>query len=77
MRRKAPGNPHESPVVYLGSERSSAGEKESSDYFQMERSYGSFSKIVYLPSEVNSEGVSATFKDGVLEIQIPNTGSLT
>ena len=36
-----------------------------------ERFFGSFEKTVELPCEVENFGISATYKDGVLEITIP------
>lgn len=38
-----------------------------------ERFYGSFSRMFTLPSQVNSEKVEATFKDGVLLVSIPKS----
>ena len=38
---------------------------------RQERFFGSFEKIVELPCEVENSGISATYKDGVLEITIP------
>ena len=38
---------------------------------RQERFYGSFEKVIDLPCEVENKGISATYKDGVLEIVIP------
>jgi len=38
---------------------------------RQERFFGSFEKTVELPCEVESFGIGATYKDGVLEITIP------
>ena len=38
---------------------------------RQERFFGSFEKVVELPCEVENFGISATYKDGVLEITIP------
>jgi HSP20 family protein len=48
-------------------------EKSSSDrgYYQSERSYGSFYRTIPLPEGVNTENASATFRDGVLQIEVP------
>ncbi len=46
---------------------------EKKNYHSIERSYGSFTRTVSLPSEVQTEKASAKFKDGVLEIRIPKT----
>ena len=39
----------------------------------MERSYGSFSRIIPLPVEVDEAGIKASFKKGVLTITLPKT----
>ena len=60
-------------ILMISGEKRKEEKIENKDYYQMERSYGSFSRSVYLPSEVKSEEASATFRDGVLEIRIPKT----
>ena len=53
------------------------GEKKMDDklkeenYFRSERCYGSFSRSIQLPSEVETDKVTATYKDGVLELKLP------
>jgi len=48
-------------------------EKEEKDksYYRVERSYGSFQRVLSLPEDANQEGVKATFKKGVLTISMP------
>jgi HSP20 family protein len=47
-------------------------EKVSEDnYLRIERTYGSFSRSFSLPSTVNSEAISAEYKNGVLTVQLP------
>jgi HSP20 family protein len=36
----------------------------------MERSYGSFHRVIGLPSGVDDSNVDASFKDGVLEVHL-------
>lgn len=60
-------------ILTISGEKKKEEKVENRNYFQMERTYGSFSRSVYLPTEVRSEDASATFKDGVLEIVIPKT----
>lgn len=60
-------------VLTISGEKKKEEKVEQKNYFQLERSYGSFSRSVYLPTEVKSEEASATFRDGVLEITIPKT----
>jgi len=49
-------------------------EKKSADvpkYWLTERSIGEFSRSFSFPSRVNWDGVSANFKDGILNIVVP------
>jgi HSP20 family protein len=47
-------------------------EKTSSEggFYRSERSYGSFYRTIPLPESANTENASATFRDGVLQIEI-------
>ena len=47
-------------------------EKSSSEggFYRSERSYGSFYRMIPLPEGANTENASATFRDGVLQIEI-------
>jgi HSP20 family protein len=47
---------------------------EDENYIRTERSYGSFSRSIPLPSHVDEDAVSAKFKDGVLTVELPKTG---
>ncbi len=46
-------------------------EIKEEDYYVSEIRYGSFSRTIPLPIEIDSEKAKATFKDGVLEIVLP------
>lgn len=46
-------------------------ENKSNDYFHRETRYGSFSRIIPLPSGLNAEKVDARFKNGVLTVVLP------
>lgn len=46
-------------------------EIKAESYYVSEKCYGSFSRSVALPVEVNSEKATATFKDGILQVVIP------
>lgn len=41
------------------------------NYRSVERSFGRFDRVVTLPAEVDSKQAEATFKDGVLTVNIP------
>jgi HSP20 family protein len=45
--------------------------EQKGDYFRNETMKGSFSRTVYLPSEVDGSKAESTFKDGVLEVIVP------
>jgi HSP20 family protein len=62
----------DSTLVIKG-ERKKEEEVKGEDYVRRERSYGSFSRVIGLSSEVNSDAVKASFKDGVLEVHLPKT----
>jgi HSP20 family protein len=61
---------HEGDLLVTG-ERKAESEVKEEDYYRLERAYGSFYRRLPLPFEVKSEQIKATYKDGVLEIQIP------
>lgn len=61
----------ENDKVILKGERKHKIETKREDYFHLESSYGSFSRMISLPSYVDSSKAEAEFKDGVLEIKIP------
>jgi len=59
--------------VTISGEKKAEEKVEKKDYYRLERSYGSFSRAVRLPTEIVAEQAKASFKDGVLEICIPKT----
>lgn len=46
-------------------------EVKEKDYYLCERSYGSFSRTIDLPTEVDSQKAKASYKNGVLTITLP------
>ena len=61
----------EDNVLTLSGERRFEKESEKDNYHRIERAYGSFSRSFTLGHGVDSEGVKAAFKDGVLTITVP------
>ncbi|MBN2223288.1 MAG: Hsp20/alpha crystallin family protein [Deltaproteobacteria bacterium] len=57
--------------LVLRGERKFEKDIKEENYHRIERSYGSFSRTFSLPQTVDSSKVTATFKDGLLEIMIP------
>jgi HSP20 family protein len=54
-------------------ERKREEEIKEEDYYRTERVYGSFQRIVSLPTVVVGAKAKATYKDGVLRIAIPKS----
>jgi HSP20 family protein len=61
----------ENNLLTLRGERKRESDVKDDHYHRVERSYGSFSRSFTLPATVNTEKVSADFKDGVLTITLP------
>lgn len=45
--------------------------EEQKGFLRMECYHGEFKRSIILPGEVDTENVTATYKDGVLEIRLP------
>jgi HSP20 family protein len=58
-------------VLTVKGERQAQGEKRREDYRHRERVHGSFMRQFTLPDTVDSDNISATVRDGVLEVTIP------
>ena len=63
---------HEGQLIISGEKRQEEKE-EKEHYLRVERSYGSFRRTIPLPASVDEEGVAASFKKGVLTVQLPKT----
>jgi HSP20 family protein len=61
----------EDGVLTVSGEREESGEEKDADYVRRERSYGSFSRSLALPSGVDAGAIKATTKDGIVEVTIP------
>ncbi|MFQ3676097.1 MAG: Hsp20/alpha crystallin family protein [Endomicrobiia bacterium] len=48
-------------------------ESKEKNYYRSERSFGEFVRSIRLPYEIDNKNVKATFKNGVLEVQLPKT----
>ncbi len=59
--------------LIIQGEKKSEHKEEDKDtgYYRMERSYGSFRRVIALPEDACEETISASNKDGVLNIVIP------
>lgn len=60
-----------SNMLMIKGEKKHDQEIKEKGYVRSERFYGSFSRMVTLPAEVDDRRVKATYKDGVLELILP------
>jgi HSP20 family protein len=58
-------------MVTLKGKRQTAHEVSEKDYFYKELYWGSFSRSILLPQEVDSDAAQATLKNGLLTIKLP------
>ena len=58
-------------TVSANTETETEDKDEKKGYYRMERSYGSFRRVLSLPEDVETDKITATHKDGVLSIEIP------
>jgi HSP20 family protein len=58
-------------VLTISGERKSEKEVDEGTLHRSERFYGRFSRSVSLPTAVKSDGVGATYRDGILKVEIP------
>ena len=58
-------------VLKIRGEKMDERETKDHQFHRVERSFGMFERVVPLPAKVNREGVSATFKQGVLNVVLP------
>ena len=60
-------------VLTIQGERNQEKEEKGKKLHRVERFYGSFSRSFTLPENVDDATIKATFKDGMLNLQIPKT----
>ena len=58
-------------TLTLSGERKAAKEMEGMKYHSVERVAGKFVRSFFLPQTVKHDGIQATYRDGILEIQVP------
>jgi HSP20 family protein len=78
VKVEVPGVPKEGIEVYfeegdlvIRGERKVEEKVEEKEYYRLERVFGRFYRRLPLPEGVKPEEIKAIFKDGVLEIEIP------
>lgn len=58
-------------VLTIQGEKDSFSEKKKENYYRKERISGKFHRAFTLPVDVDTDKITAKFKDGVLSLQVP------
>ena len=58
-------------VLTIRGERSFESESKKQNLYRRERALGKFERSLTLPSKVDTEKINASYKDGVLKVEIP------
>ena len=58
-------------VLHIQAERQEKTEHKEKDGYRSEFRYGSFMRDITLPRGVKEEDVTASYRDGVLEVRVP------
>jgi HSP20 family protein len=61
-------------VLTIKGKKEQEKEEKEENYHRIERSYGSFTRSIRLPREVQSDKIKASYKNGVLTINLPKSG---
>ncbi len=61
---------YDNGYLTISAETSSSNEENEKEFIRHERFYGSMERKFYV-GEVNDEEITASFKDGVLKVQVP------
>jgi HSP20 family protein len=62
----------EEDAVIIWGEREQESKKNEGGVYVSERAYGSFYRVIPLPEGVDAANATATFRDGVLRIEVPS-----
>ena len=60
-------------MLMIRGEKKREDEEKGKDFYRKERSFGSFRRTLPIPAEVNEQAFEASFKKGVLYIELPKS----
>ena len=66
----------EGTLMIKGEKKQEKVEAEE-NYHLVERRYGTFARSILLPQEVESDKISASYKDGILKVTLPKSEEAT
>lgn len=58
-------------TLTIRGEKKQEKEEKEKNYYRMERSYGSFQRVLSLPEDADQDGVEASFSKGILTVTLP------
>jgi len=58
-------------TLKIKGEKKQQKEEKEKNYYRMERSYGSFQRVLSLPEDADQEKINAVYKNGIMKITIP------
>lgn len=64
-------------TLTISGERRQEKEEKGWKYHRIERSYGRFVRSFRMPEDADESAVKAEFKDGMLNVTLPRSGSIT
>jgi len=59
--------------LFVSGERKAEKEEKGKTFHRIERSYGSFRRMVSVPTPVDEEHITADYVDGVLTVKLPKS----
>ena len=62
-------------ALVISGEKKAESEEKGKNFHRLERTFGSFTRVISLPSVVEREKVNAEFKKGVLTVTLPKPES--
>ena len=63
-------------LLTIKGERRAAEQADDQHYLHVERVYGQFERLIQLPMAVQADKVTATYRDGVLQVTLPKAEEL-
>ena len=60
-------------MLTIKGEKKLENEEKKANYHLVERSYGAFTRSIQLPKEVHADGISASYKNGILTVTLPKS----
>jgi HSP20 family protein len=58
-------------TLKISGEKKQEREQKEKDFYRIERSYGSFQRILSLPEDADKENIKAAFKNGIMTVTVP------